>query len=162
MCSVYWQNCLTFLTLMFIQVCDQGVTVRPELTLCNICTLYFEHFGTVPNEKIKCYGHAWVSNFCVLNHSPLNAALRYTACNTHCYWRNWGGQDIESPVQCVAIVKIGESTRPPIGQRCRKWAAASQIWQEVLNAHWDGVCVRVCKSPSSHNSWWLPEETYEA
>lgn len=45
--------------------------------------------------------------------------------------------------------------------RCRKWAAGSHIWQEVLNAHWDG-CVCVRESPSSHYSWWLLEETDEA
>ena len=34
-----------------------------------------------------------------------------------CYWRNWGGRDIESPVRREARVMVGGATRPLIGRR---------------------------------------------
>lgn len=97
---------------------------------------------------------------CVLNNHWLDAVLQCFTW-TVCYWRNWDGRDIESPVQCVCGACNGwwVDAAAHWTERCRKWGARIQIWHEVLSAHWDG-CVRVYDSSSSHYSWWLLEEIY--
>lgn len=62
-----------------------------------------------------------------------------------CCWRNWGGRETESPARWGAPDGCRSYSDAHWTAKRRKWAAGSQIWQEVSSERWDGwgcVCAR--------------------
>lgn len=66
-----------------------------------------------------------------------------------CCWRNWGGRETESPARWGAPDGCRSYSDAHWTAKRRKWAAGSQIWQEVSSERWDGwgcVCARASNS----------------